>query len=650
MRRRSWIINGGLALLVLIIAAVAFGSVGQSLDGEDAEVRTFEVERGAVVATVTASGELVAPIDVTLDFATSGRLVDVLVQPGDQVAVGDVLARLDDADALDQQASAEAGLAAAKASLDRVLNRLTPAQRSLGSAQIAAADEQVKAAEAALVRAQSVASANAALYDQQVAAARTQLEIQLAGREEQVAAARANLAAAEAALDQLNEGQTSAQRAVGNAQIDQAEATVDVAEVALSQARDVAEANANAYDVQVDSAESVLVAAQARLFELEEAVAACDPDDTPELCEELNASLALQVTAVTQAENALAAAEAAREQGLARDEQAVALARAQVDQAESALDLVEAQVALGREDPSDAAVAQAEAQVQLARAQLDQALVDVDRSSVALAEANRQTGLARDAQATDAARSQLGQTKKSLDLTEAQVDVNEQPPTEAEIAAATAQVEQAEATLQRTMRLAEETILRAPVAGTVAAVNGEVGELVGGGGLPGVAGFIQLTDVADLVVEVEFSEADAIRVEIGRSAAVEVNALPEEQVTGTVIRIDPTATVINDLVTYGGHVALASIPDGVRPGQTVTVDVIIGEVENALFVPSSALERVGDETYVTVVEQDGETSQRPVRPGLEGDGTTQILAGLQEGEQVSMVGGGYVPPASPVSG
>lgn len=650
MSKRSWIINGGLALLVLVIAAVAFGSVGQSLDGEDEEIRTVEVERGSVVSTVTASGELVAPTDVTLDFATSGRLVDILVQPGDQVAVGDVLARLDDADALDQQTSAEAGLAAAKASLDSVLNRLTPAQRSLGSAQIAAAAEQVEAAEAALARAQAVASANAALYDQQVEAARTQLEIQLAGREEQIAAARANLAAAEAALDLLIEGQTSAQRAVGNAQIDQAEAAVDTAEVALAQARNVADANADAYDVQVESAESALTAAEDRLIELQEAVADCDPDDTPELCEDLNAALAQQVTVVIQAESALAGAEAAREQGLARDDQAVALARAQVDQAESALELAEAQVAAGREDPSDAAVAQAEAQVQLARAQLDQALQDVDRSSVAIAEANRQTGLARDAQATDAVRSQLEQSQKSLDLTEAQVDVNEQPPTEAEIAAATAQVEQAEAALQRATRLAEETILRAPVAGTVAAINAEVGELVGGGGLPGAAGFIQLTDVADLIVEVEFSEADAIRVEIGRSAAVEVNALPDEQVTGRVIRIDPTATVVNDLVTYGGHVALTSIPDGVRPGQTVTVDVIIGEVDNALFVPSSALERIGDETYVTVVEGDGETSQRPVRPGLEGDGTTQILAGVREGEEVSMVGGGYVPPASPVGG
>jgi HlyD family secretion protein len=648
--KRTWIINGGLALLVLVIAAVAFGSVGQSLDEEGDEIRTVEVERGAVVATVSASGELVAPTDITLDFATSGRLVDVLVAPGERVAAGDVLARLDDADALNQQASAEAGVAAAKASLDRVLNRLTPAQRSLGSAQIAAATEQVEAAATALVRAEAVASANAGLYDEQVEAAQAQLEIQESNRAEQVAAARANVAAAEASLQLLIEGQTSAQRAVGNAQIDQAEAAVDAAETALSQARNVAEANEDAYDTQVEAAENVLDVAEDRLVELQDAVAGCDPDDTPELCEELSAALAQQVTVVIQAESALAGAEAAREQGLARDDQAVALARAQVDQAESALELTEAQVTASREGPSDAAVAQAEAQVQLARAQLDQALQPVDRSSLAVAQANRQTGLARDAQATDASRSQLEQMERSLDLTEAQVGVNLEPPTDAEIAAATAQVQQAEVALQQAMRLAEETILRAPVAGTVAAVNAEVGELVGAGGLPGVAGFIQLTDVADLIVEVEFSEADAIRVQIGRSAAVEVNALPDEQVTGTVIRIDPTATVVNELVTYGGQVALSQIPEGVRPGQTVTIDVIIDEVDNTLFVPSSALEQVGDETYVTVVSSEGETAQRPVRPGLEGDATTQILAGLQEGEQVSMVGGGYVPPASPVGG
>ncbi len=664
MSRRKWILNGGLAVLVLVIAAVAFGSVGSSFDAEGDEVRTVTVERGSVVATVSASGELVAPTDVTLDFATSGRLVEVVVRPGEEVAVGDMLARLDDADALDQQASAEAGLAAAKAALDSVLNRLTPAQRSLGSAQIAAAAEQVESAEAALARAQAVATANAALYDEQVAAARQQLGIQQASREEQVAAARANVAAAEAALDRLLEGQSSAQRAVGRAQIDQAEGAVDAAETALSQARHVADANADAYDSQVEAAQSSLTAAQNRLAEAEDLLAqlveeaeACDPDDTPDLCAELDSAVALQMqvvaqetAAVAQAESALVAAEAARTQGLARDDQAVALARAQVDQAELALELTEAQVAVSREDPSDASVAQAEAQVQLAKAQLDQALLQVDDSALSLAEANRQTGLARDAQATDAVASQLEQTQRSLDLTRAQVGVNQEPPTEAEIAAATAQVQQAEAALQRAIRAAEETVLRAPVTGTVAAINSEVGELVGGGALPGTLGFIQLTDVGDLIVEVDFSEADAIRVEIGRSAAVEINARPDERVSGSVIRIDPTATVVNDLVTYGGYVALATIPDGVRPGQTVTVDVIIDEVDNALFVPSSALERIGDETYVIVVEENGETTQRPVRVGLEGDGTTQVVAGVQEGELVSMVGGGYVPPASPIGG
>ena len=663
MRRRTWVINGVLAALLLIVGAVAFGMVGRSIE-EPEEIRTVAVERGAVVATVSASGELIAPTDVVLDFPTGGRLVEVLVQPGDRVGVGDALARLDDTDALAQQASARAGVAAAKAGLDRLLNRLTPAQQSLGGSQIAAAAQQVEAAQASLARAESVAAANAVLYAEQVEAARVQAQRLEADRLDQVAMAQANLKAAQAAYDQLWAGQTPAQRAVGDAQVAQAEGAVFAAEMALEETEDVADANELAYDVAVeaaddarDAADFMLGEAEAVLAGLVEDLADCDPDATPDLCDELAAAVAQQQTIVGQyeaalieAEFALDAAVAARRQGEERDEQAVAMAEAQLIQAKLARDLVRAQVEAGREAPTAASLAQAAAAIQLAQTQLAQSMRATDVNSVELAAATRDTGLARDAQATQVARSQLAQAQRSLELAEAQVTVNQEPASDAEITAATAQVDQAQATLDRATRLVEETVLRAPVAGIVASIGSDVGEYVGGGALPGGLGFIRLTDVGDLLVEVQFSEADAIRMAVGRPAAVEINARPESRLSGTVIRIDPTATVVNQLVTYGARVALAAVPDGIRPGQTVTVDVIIDEVDNALFVPSSAVEQVGDESYVTVVDEAGEATRRAVRVGLRGDGTTQILFGLEEGEQVARVGGDYVPPVNMVGG
>ncbi|HEY5651764.1 MAG TPA: efflux RND transporter periplasmic adaptor subunit [Acidimicrobiia bacterium] len=663
IRRRTWIINGVLAALLLLVGAIAVGTVGQSIEDPE-EIRTVAVERGSVVATVSASGELIAPTDVVLDFAAGGRLVEVLVQPGDRVAVGDALAKVDDTDARAQQASARAGVAAAQAGLDRLLNRLTPAQQSLGGSQIAAASQQVEAAQAALARAESVAVANAVLYAEQVEAARIQAQRIEADRLDQVAAAQANLAAAQAAHDQLWAGQTPAQRAVGDAQIAQAEGAVAAAKVALDETEDVVDANENAYDLQVaaaddarDAAEFMFGEAEAFLAALEDDLSDCDADATPELCDELAAAVAQQQAlvdqyeaALEQAEAALDSAIAARIQGEARDDQAVAMAEAQLVQAELARDLVRAQVSAGREAPTAASLAQAAAQIQLAQTQLAQSMRATDLNSLDLAEATRDTGLARDAQATAVARSQLAQAQRSLELAEAQVFVNEEPPSDAEVAAATAQVDQAQAVLDRVTRLVEETVLRAPVTGTVARVGADVGEYVGGGALPGGLGFIRLTDVGDLIVEVQFSEADAIRMVVGRPAAVEINARPESLLSGRVIRIDPTATVVNQLVTYGARVALAAVPDDVRPGQTVTVDVIIDEVDDALYVPSSAVEQVGDEAYVTVVDEDGEATRRAVRAGLRGDGTTQILFGLEEGEYVARVGGDYVPPVNMVGG
>jgi macrolide-specific efflux system membrane fusion protein len=195
------------------------------------------------------------------------------------------------------------------------------------------------------------------------------------------------------------------------------------------------------------------------------------------------------------------------------------------------------------------------------------------------------------------------------------------------IANARNQLDQANANVAAAQRKVDGTVLKAPMAGTVVAVNGAIG-----GSSNVQNGFIQLADLAHLQIKANVPEADATRLKVGQTASVTWNALTDARVTGKVSAISPTAATGN-VVQYPITVALDSAPDGARLGQSVKLTVTVDQVENAIYVPAAAVRTAGNRTTVIVVK-DGKEETRAVQIGLKGDSFTVITEGLSVGEQV----------------
>ncbi|MBO3741200.1 efflux RND transporter periplasmic adaptor subunit [Actinoplanes flavus] len=190
--------------------------------------------------------------------------------------------------------------------------------------------------------------------------------------------------------------------------------------------------------------------------------------------------------------------------------------------------------------------------------------------------------------------------------------------TEAELA-----VDEAEAAVAGTK-------LKAPAGGTVIAVNGSLG----GPGTTDGSGFVDLADLTRLQITAGFPEAGATELQEGQSATITWNALDGAESTGEVTAVAPTATSEDDVVTYGVTVSLPDPPEDARPGQTVTVSVVTGSVENTVMVDAAAVTSAGGRKTVTVLGGDGKPEIREVEVGLEGDDAYQITAGLAPGERV----------------
>jgi macrolide-specific efflux system membrane fusion protein len=195
------------------------------------------------------------------------------------------------------------------------------------------------------------------------------------------------------------------------------------------------------------------------------------------------------------------------------------------------------------------------------------------------------------------------------------------------IANAKNQLDQADAAVAAAQRKVDGTTLKAPMAGTVVAINGAVG-----GSSNVQSGFVQLADLAHLQIKASVPEADATRLKLGQTANVTWNALTDAKVTGKVSAISPTAATGNT-VQYPITVALDTAPEGSRLGQTVKLTVTVDEVQDAIYVPTAAVRTAGNRTTVIVVK-DGKQETRIVQIGLKGDSFTVVTEGLTVGEQV----------------
>jgi len=233
------------------------------------------------------------------------------------------------------------------------------------------------------------------------------------------------------------------------------------------------------------------------------------------------------------------------------------------------------------------------------------------------------------------------------------------------VATAEAQVREARLSVRSAESEVAETTLRAPFAGTVASVSGEVGETVSGSSSGsgestgassgssslGASGgsssgsssssssssaFIVLSQLEELKMEVSFSESDIGKVEVGQSATVSIDSMEGTELAGKVTKVDvlPAEGSSSGVVEYPATILLTQSAKGLRAGMSASAEVIVEEVKNAVTVPSEAISTGPTGKTVTVRESSGREATKRVTTGLVGGENTQIVSGLKAGETV----------------
>lgn len=309
-------------------------------------------------------------------------------------------------------------------------------------------------------------------------------------------------------------------------------------------------------------------------------------------------------------------------------------------------------------------VTQATASVNQARASLASAKASLIQANAAFENARRnfeRNKKLRDEKVIseleyDASRLQYEQAEANRSTAEEQVN------------AAAFSVKSIEAQLKQAQDNLEKTKIFAPISGIVSLVNVKLGERVVGTAQMAGTEIIRIADLDNMQVEVDVNENDVLRISLGDTAEVEVDAYLNKKFYATVTQVSYSATnaitqIVSSSQATNFTVKLKLLKESYadlinaeigrkypfRPGMSATVDIKTEVRENVLSVPIQAVTTREDkdqeakteatnskkelQEMVFVVE--GEKAiAKTVSTGIQDAGYIQIVTGLNENERV----------------
>lgn len=190
-------------------------------------------------------------------------------------------------------------------------------------------------------------------------------------------------------------------------------------------------------------------------------------------------------------------------------------------------------------------------------------------------------------------------------------------------------VEQARLDLRNAQQNLARTKVYAPFSGVVTAVSAQLG-----GPAASNAALFTLVDDSRLNLPVQVDETEIGKVRVGQRAEVTLDALEGQTFRGSVTRISPSATPVQNIPVFYATVTLDNPQRLLRPGMSAEAEIIAQEVRGALTVPKRAVQTVRNRGYVEVLQPDG--TRETVRVGLgPDDGVNQVITeGLEPGQLV----------------
>ncbi|HKF45408.1 MAG TPA: efflux RND transporter periplasmic adaptor subunit [Thermoanaerobaculia bacterium] len=297
-------------------------------------------------------------------------------------------------------------------------------------------------------------------------------------------------------------------------------------------------------------------------------------------------------------------------------------------------------------------------------------LLQIDRNRAVAEEAGSAAALAGSLAALDSAQATLAQARREEERAKRNYEAKILPEAdqqkakaaletaEADYQVAQRRVEQNRANLNASRDTLSKTTVRAPIDGVVTNLPVKEGEVtvIGTMNNPGTQ-LMTISDMSTVEAVLMVDETDVPTVQVGQKAILSIEAYPNRAFEGLVTQVenspisktDPELQGLittSDAINFKVRVKLLRPPERIRPGFSVSADVITGSKPKALAVPLAAIivrdspkgektatGRIKTESGVYVLK-DGKARFLPVELGLAGELKVEVTGGLSDGQEI----------------
>jgi HlyD family secretion protein len=229
-------------------------------------------------------------------------------------------------------------------------------------------------------------------------------------------------------------------------------------------------------------------------------------------------------------------------------------------------------------------------------------------------------------------------------------------------------IKQSQSLLEQNQDRLKKAIVRAPISGTIIALNSKPGErVVGTGQFPGTE-VLRLANLDSMQVEVEVNENDIVNVKMGNPVSITVDAYGERIFKGVVDEISNSAIskaagTQEEVTNFSVKIRIFNHDRLLKPGMSATADIESERIKNALVVPIQSVtirsatgtsetikpekealtivskSKATDSRQGVFVVKSGRVSFRTVKTGTTDNTHIIVTQGLNKGEEV--VSGSY---------
>ena len=191
---------------------------------------------------------------------------------------------------------------------------------------------------------------------------------------------------------------------------------------------------------------------------------------------------------------------------------------------------------------------------------------------------------------------------------------------------------EAQLAVQHAKAVLDKTELIAPISGTITAMDMALGAQ---GNTTSAVTISQLAQPYQLDAYID--ESDWNTAKVGNPAKVTFNSIPGETFPATVTLVYPELDTTSESPLVHILVQLdRSISQNLPAGTGATIEVVGGEANNTMLLPTNAVHRTSDGGFAVYLIQNGKRVEQPIQVGLRGTSYVEVKSGLTTGTEVLM--------------